>query len=313
MNDVTDQHLDTQQLANQVLTVKVTASTPISAWAIRNWCHVMGVKQSALAPSMNAHVYAPPVMLQIWTVLELQHHERGVNRALRQAFSAAGYPAIVATNYDLRSLKLAQVGDLVTTHVSLDSISPRKTTPLGDGYFATEHHEWFNQRGDKLGELNIRCFYFRPVSQAVSPEDAPGRPSTRFQESQNDRLEIPVDTTLIIAGAMVGNDFELVHHDPKLARSQGLPDIIMNIATSAAMVVRYAEHCQPDSVLTALSMRLGVPCCPGDVLYLSGEPAVQDDGVGQSYSIIGMNHLGEHLKGTMAIQSPRDLAVRGLD
>jgi hypothetical protein len=245
---------------------------------------------------------APPAMLQLWTVLVLQHHEHGVNRSLRQAFTEAGYPAIVATNYDLQSFKLARVGDLITTEVSLDSISPQKTTPLGEGYFATEYHEWFNQDGEKLGELKIRCFYFRPQERAAGSGHKPTGAVPAAPVGHCGGLAIQVDTTLVIAGAMVGNDYELVHHDRDLARAQGLPDIIMNIATSAAMAFRFATQCEPGGVLTALSMRLGVPCCPGDVLHLTGD-CTAGDGAERTYSLVGKNHLGDHLKGTLVIQA----------
>ena len=177
MNDVTDETLDIGKLVNSVIPVKVTASVPVSAWAIRNWCHVMGITdplftQPQVAASRGYDVaVAPPAMLQLWTVLELQHHEHGVNRALRRGFTEAGYSAIVATNYDLKSFRLARVGDLVTTHVSLESISSRKDTPLGGGYFATEFHEWFESilTGSTPGPAAMAITMATPCN-AASPE-----------------------------------------------------------------------------------------------------------------------------------------------
>lgn len=304
MNDVTVETFDVAGLVSRVTPIQVTASVPVSAWAIRNWCHVMGVTdplytQPGVAASRGYDVaVAPPVMLQLWTVLELQHHEHGVNRALRQGFTEAGYSAIVATNYDLTSMRLARVGDLITTHVSLESISERKETPLGAGYFATEFHEWFDQEGVKLGELKIRCFYFCPNQAAP----ALGRPVPASAAAPNEGLTIDVDTTLIAAGAIVGNDFERVHHDRDLAQAQGLPDIIMNIATSAAMAFRYAGVYEPRGLLTHLSLRLGVPCCPGDVLHLSGQPTEHPEACARAYTFVGKNSRGEHLKGAMVVQ-----------
>lgn len=303
MNDVIEEKLDLERLASRVRSVTVTASAPVNAWAIRNWCHVMGINNPLYAkPAKELGVQvAPPAMLQLWTVLELQHHEHGVNRTLRQAFTEAGYTAIVATNYDLQSFKLACVGDLITTKVSLDSISPHKVTPLGEGCFATEYHEWFNQDGDKLGDLKIRCFYFRPQARSgnATAKSAGITPDTA---QPGNGLAIHVDSTLVIAGAIVGNDYELVHHDRDLARAQGLPDIIMNIATSAAMAFRFASQCEPTGVLSALSMRLGVPCCPGDVLHISGECSAEV-GAERTYTIVGRNQLGDHLKGSLVIQA----------
>lgn len=305
MNDVIEDKLDPERLASRVRPVTVTASAPVNAWAIRNWCHAMGINSRLYAqPAKESGVQvAPPAMLQLWTVLELQHHEHGVNRSLRQAFTEAGYTAIVATNYDLQSFKLACVGDLVTTKVSLDSVSAHKVTPLGDGYFASEYHEWFNQNGDKLGDLKIRCFYFRPQARSGNPAVKSAGQKPDIAQPGNG-LVIHVDSTLVIAGAIVGNDYELVHHDRDLARAQGLPDIIMNIATSAAMAFRFASQCEPTGVLRALSMRLGVPCCPGDVLHISGECSAED-GAERTYTIVGRNQLGDHLKGSLVMQAAR--------
>lgn len=304
MNDVTDETHFIGKLASSVSPVRVTASVPVNAWAIRNWCHVMGITdplftqpQVAISRGYDTAV-APPAMLQLWTVLELQQHEHGVNRSLRKVFTEAGYSAIVATNYDLSSFRLARVGDLITTHVCLDSISSRKDTPLGTGYFATEFHEWFDQDGEKLGELKIRCFYFRPLQGVPSAV----RTALTAQTAVSGELMINVDTTLIVAGAIVGNDFERVHHDRDLAREQGLPDIIMNIATSAAMAFRYSAVCEPRGLLTQLSLRLGVPCCPGDVLHLLGQRTEHPVSSERVYTLVGKNNLGEHLKGSMVIQ-----------
>lgn len=217
---------------------------------------------------------------------------------LRQGFTEGGYSAIVATNYDLRSFRLARVGDVITTQVSLDSISSRKETPLGAGYFATECHEWFDQHGTPLGDLKIRCFYFRPGPSTLSAANLSAAPVPEA----NNGLSINVDATLVIGGAIVGNDFERVHHDRDLARAQGLPDIIMNIATSAAMAFRFANVCEPGGLLTELSLRLGVPCCPGDVLHLSAQPVDQTETHERVYTLAGKNVRGEHLKGSMTIQ-----------
>ena len=45
-------------------------------------------------------------------------------------------------------------------------------------------------------------------------------------------LEIPLTTTLIVAGAIASRDYMPVHHDRDFANSQGAPDIFMNILTT---------------------------------------------------------------------------------
>ncbi|HXO79746.1 MAG TPA: acyl dehydratase, partial [Mycobacterium sp.] len=42
-------------------------------------------------------------------------------------------------------------------------------------------------------------------------------------------LEIPVTTTMIVAGAIASRDFMPVHHDRDYANKQGSPNLFMNI------------------------------------------------------------------------------------
>ena len=52
-------------------------------------------------------------------------------------------------------------------------------------------------------------------------------------------LEIPVTTTVIVAGAIASRDYMPVHHDRDFAKKQGSPDVFMNILTSNGLCVRF--------------------------------------------------------------------------
>ncbi|MDT7767084.1 MAG: hypothetical protein QOI30_69, partial [Mycobacterium sp.] len=52
-------------------------------------------------------------------------------------------------------------------------------------------------------------------------------------------LEIPVTTTMIVAGAIASRDFMPVHHDRDYANKQGSPNLFMNILTSNGYCVRF--------------------------------------------------------------------------
>ncbi len=49
-------------------------------------------------------------------------------------------------------------------------------------------------------------------------------------------MDVPVTTTLIVAGAIASRDYMPVHHDRDFANSQGSPDIFMNILTTNGSV-----------------------------------------------------------------------------
>ncbi len=85
-------------------------------------------------------------------------------------------------------------------------------------------------------------------------------------------LDIPIDRAFIVAGAIASQDFEDVHHDPDAAIRRGAPDIFISINSSNGVVGRYVtDWAGPAARLRSVSLRLGMPLHPGDVLHLTGE------------------------------------------
>lgn len=306
--------LNIESLKNQVPPLEMTSAIPVNEWAIRGWCDVMGLSDpiyfdpSAARKQGLPSVVAPSPMLQIWTVWEVTRNKLSPNQVLRRLMTESGFPAIVATNYDQRTYKFARLGDRITTKIRLNSVSEKKSTPLGEGYFATEFHEWFNQGGELLGDLKIRCYFFRSHESFAAPKVA-SKPQdvALLQTDPRESLppmDIPVTSTLVIAGALAGNDFELVHHDPELARQQGLRDIIMNIATSTGMLFRYATACAPKGyVVKDISLRLGVPCYPGNTLSMRGWIEPESSRNETRFEVSGTNAQGEHMRAKVTLEN----------
>ena len=53
------------------------------------------------------------------------------------------------------------------------------------------------------------------------------------------RFELPVTSTVIVAGAIASRDFMPAHHDAEFAKGQGAPDVFMNILTTNGYVSRF--------------------------------------------------------------------------
>ena len=119
-------------------------------------------------------------------------------------------------------------------------------------------------------------------------------------------LEIPVTTTVIVAGAIASRDFMPVHHDRDLANKQGSPNLFMNILTTNGLCVRFlTDWAGPEAMVTKLSIRLGVPAFPNDPLRFTGSVTGKsegDDGEGfVEIAFKGTNSLGEHVSGTATL------------
>ena len=123
-------------------------------------------------------------------------------------------------------------------------------------------------------------------------------------------LEIPITTTMIVAGAIASRDFMPVHHDRDYANKQGSPNLFMNILTSNGYCVRFlTDWAGPEAMVTKLSIRLGVPCFPDDPLRFTGTVSGKTRGSRQGgadenfieVTFRASNSLGDHVSGTAVL------------
>jgi acyl dehydratase len=123
-------------------------------------------------------------------------------------------------------------------------------------------------------------------------------------------LEIPITTTMIVAGAIASRDFMPVHHDRDYANKQGSPNLFMNILTSNGYCVRFlTDWAGPEAMVTKLSIRLGVPCFPDDPLRFTGNVTGKTRGSQQGatdenfveVAFKASNSLGDHVSGTAVL------------
>jgi uncharacterized OB-fold protein/acyl dehydratase len=128
--------------------------------------------------------------------------------------------------------------------------------------------------------------------------------------AEQDRLPVwtvPLSPTHIVAGALATRDFQDVHHDRDLAHKKGSADIFLNINTSLGMMERYVtDWTGPESVVTALRVRLGAPAYPYLPLTFTGSVQSVDASTGRV--VVGVqasNELGPHVTGTVELELPR--------
>ncbi|MFG3347858.1 bifunctional MaoC family dehydratase N-terminal/OB-fold nucleic acid binding domain-containing protein [Streptomyces sp. NPDC048018] len=148
---------------------------PVNEPMIRHWCEVMGDAHPAYR---GPEAVAPPTMLQAWTMGGLSGHpdRSGAYEELSGLLDEAGFTSIVATDCEQEYLRPLRPGDEITFANVIESVSPRKTTKLGTGYFVTTRMD-VRAGGELAGTHRFRVLKYapagRPTKQAPSPEQVP--------------------------------------------------------------------------------------------------------------------------------------------
>jgi acyl dehydratase len=144
---------------------------------IRHWVDALDDRNPVyLDAELAAHtrfggVVAPPAMLQTWTMARPRIEglaERGGAAEEIPAHSPltvlakAGYVGTLATNSELEFERYLRPGDLLQSSTVLESISDRKTTALGQGYFVTWVTTYVDQQEAVVGRQRFRILKFDP-------------------------------------------------------------------------------------------------------------------------------------------------------
>ncbi|HQQ75575.1 MAG TPA: MaoC/PaaZ C-terminal domain-containing protein [Pseudomonadales bacterium] len=121
-------------------------------------------------------------------------------------------------------------------------------------------------------------------------------------------MDIPLTHTMIAATAIASMDFMPVHHDKDYALSQFAPDAFLNILSSNGFVSKFlTDWAGPDAWVKKISIKLGVPAVPHQVLKFTGE-VLSKNTVGNEchieVSVQAANDSGNHATGTAVITLP---------
>ena len=121
-------------------------------------------------------------------------------------------------------------------------------------------------------------------------------------------FNLPVTSTVIVAGAIASRDFMPAHHDSEFAKAQGAPDMFMNILTTNGYVSRFVtDWAGPEAMVRSIKIRLGVPAVPGQPLRFSGQVSqtshAEDECVIE-LAVRASNELGDHATGTVVVTLP---------
>ncbi|GHI06518.1 hypothetical protein AQI88_19405 [Streptomyces cellostaticus] len=134
---------------------------PVNAPMIRHWCEAMGDTSPAYR---GPDAIAPPTMLQAWTMGGLLGHEgrTGAYDELLGLLDESGCTSVVATDCEQEYLRPLRPGDEVTFDAVIESVSDRKTTKLGTGYFVTTRMD-VRVDGEPAGTHRFRILKYAPA------------------------------------------------------------------------------------------------------------------------------------------------------
>ena len=153
------------------------APDPVNMPMIRHWIDAFDdrnpVYEDADVASRNRFggKIAPPAMMQTWTflrpVLEGIGERGGAPGAMDPdtplgVLDRVGFVGILATNSELEFERPLREGDELSSDVVLESISPRKKTGLGQGYFITWSSNYLDQNNTSVGKQTFRVLKFDP-------------------------------------------------------------------------------------------------------------------------------------------------------
>jgi uncharacterized OB-fold protein len=146
---------------------------PVNLPMIRHWCEAMGDTNPAYS---GPGAVAPPTMLQVWTMAGLsgQQGRTSPYTELLGLLDELGCTSIVATDCEQEYLRPLRPGDEITFDAVIESVSDRKTTKLGTGYFVTTR---MNVRagGEPAGTHRFRVLKYAPA-RGRAEEPRPRRP-----------------------------------------------------------------------------------------------------------------------------------------
>lgn len=153
------------------------APDPVNVPMIRHWVDALDdrnpvyLDEELAAETRFGGIVAPPAMLQTWGMprpkIQGIAERGGAPDEIRSenvvtALDAEGFTGTLATNSELEFVRYLRLGERLQTANELESISPRKTTALGQGYFVTWLTTYSTSAGELVGRQRFRIFKFDP-------------------------------------------------------------------------------------------------------------------------------------------------------
>jgi acyl dehydratase len=160
-------------------TTPTLAPDEVNVPMIRHWvdalddCNPVYLDEEFAATTRFGGIVAPPAMLQTWTmprpkIAGIAERGGAPNEITSDnpitTLDEAGYLGTLATNSELEFERYLRPGDRLRSSVVVESISNRKKTSLGLGYFVTWITTYPNVKEEVVGRQLFRILKFDPTT-----------------------------------------------------------------------------------------------------------------------------------------------------
>jgi len=156
------------------------APDPVNQPMIRHWAAAMEdpnpvyTDVAVAKASRFGGIVAPPLMLQTWTMPTPKISGIAERGGAPTEFASnplthldnAGFIATLATNSEFEIARYLRLGETITSTMTIESISDRKNTRLGPGYFVTWVTTYLDADDQVVGRQRFRVFKFIPARSA---------------------------------------------------------------------------------------------------------------------------------------------------
>lgn len=156
----------------------------VNAPMIRQWREAIGAGNDDSGADADI---APRTMMNVWMMRGLADR-RPADSASDDPYELIGmlrdqgYIGVVATRCSQRYLRDLRVGERLESNIVIASVSPKKSTGLGEGYFVTLRHA-YTVAGEPVGSMDFTTLHYTP-RVAIEAKPSPPQPGisddTRF-------------------------------------------------------------------------------------------------------------------------------------
>lgn len=160
-----------------------SSANPVNIPMIQRWADAfcdhnpLYEDKDAAAETRHGDIFAPPAMMPVWSMarpkLDADSVRNGYTTEIDPSspllvFDKAGYFGNLMTNSEMEFERQLRIGDSVNAESHVESISERKKTGLGYGYFVTFVTTFSDQHDEIVGRLRSTIFKFDPSTMGAA-------------------------------------------------------------------------------------------------------------------------------------------------